>query len=109
MSDEEAEFDHVVDATVEQVAYNAQRMDKLLETLQRRLAQNYTHVPMAIGSCMIVGGFLHIWLQGEFAFSLTAMVCGSLIISLALFFHNRVGQNLVVFGQACSVGRIRWA
>ncbi|MDP6036998.1 MAG: hypothetical protein QGG64_00450 [Candidatus Latescibacteria bacterium] len=100
MSDEHSEFDDVVDATVEQVAYHAQRMDKLLETLQGRLAQNYTHVPMAIGACMIAGGFLHIWLRGEFAFSLIAMVWGSIIISLALFFHNRVGQNLVVFGQS---------
>jgi len=100
MSDEEAGFDEAVDATVEQVAFNAQRMDVLLETLHRRLAQNYTHVPVAIGACMVVGGFLHIWLRSEFAFSLIATVFGALIILLALFFHNRVTQNLVVFGQS---------
>lgn len=100
MSDDEAQFDEAVDATIEQVAFNAQRMDILLETLHRRLAQNYIHVPVAIGACMIVGGFVHIWLRSEFVFSLTATVFGALIILLALFFHHRATQNLVVFGQS---------
>lgn len=94
------EIDHVLDAMSEQVAHNSQRLDQLLERLQDRLARDYTNVPIAIGALMVMGGFLHIFFKDEFIFSLTAMVCGSLILSLTFFFRYRITGHLTKFGES---------
>lgn len=100
MDDMDAGFDHILDATAEKVAHNAQRMDRLLDTLQDKLSRDYMVVPMVIGTGMIVGGFVHIGLQGEFVFSLASMIWGALIVFMGVFFRTRITQNLVVFSQA---------
>jgi len=94
------EVDHIIDAMSEQVAHNTLRLDQLLSRLQNRLAQDYTHIPTAIGTLMVIGGFLHIYFRGEFIFSLTALISGALILSLTLFFRYRISQNLTKFGEA---------
>lgn len=93
------DIDHVLDAMSEQVAHNSRRLDQLLSRLQNRLGQDYTHIPIIIGSCMIVGSFFHIFFKSEWVFSLTALIWGALILSLTLFFKHRIAQNLTHFGD----------
>jgi len=94
------EIDHVLDAMSEQVAHNSLRLDELLSRLQDRLARDYTNIPIIIGSCMVLGGFFHIFFKSEFIFSLTAMVWGSIILSLPLFFRYRITGHLTKFGES---------
>jgi hypothetical protein len=94
------EIDHIIDAMSEQVAHNTLRLDSLLSRLQERLSRDYTHIPIAIGTLMVLGGFLHIYFRGEFIFSLTALIWGALILSLTLFFRYRIIGHLTKFGDA---------
>jgi hypothetical protein len=94
------DLDHAIDAISEQVAHNTTRLDQLLSRLQHRLSRDYTHIPVAIGIAMVVGGFLHIFFRDEFVFSLTAMVWGALILCLTLFFQYRITGHLGKFGDA---------
>lgn len=94
------EVDHIIDAMSEQVAHNTLRLDQLLSRLQDRLAQDYTHIPIALGTLMVLGGFAHIFFRGEFIFSLAALIWGAIILSLTLFFRYRISQNLTKFGAS---------
>ncbi len=50
---------------------NEERFDKLLVG-QRSLRTDYGKIPVYVGVAMMLGGFLHIVVTGEFSFSLTA-------------------------------------
>ena len=94
------DLDHAMNVVTEQVAHNTARLDELITRLHDRLARDYTNIPIIISSCMIVGGFLHIYFNDEFIFSLTAMIWGALIFSLTLFFRYRISGNLTKFGES---------
>ena len=95
-----SETDPLVAAIAEQLAQNAERMDGILKTVQEKLGRDYTHVPAAIGLLMILGGSLHIWIRQEFAFSLTSLIWGAIILCATLFFRSKIAQNHVAFTQA---------
>jgi hypothetical protein len=93
------DLDHATGVVSEQVAQNTVRLNQLISRLQDRLSRDYTNIPITIGILMITGAFLHIFLRGEFIFSLTAMVWGSIILSLTLFFRYRITR---IFGSFIS-------
>ncbi|MFT5368584.1 MAG: hypothetical protein ACI8V2_003550 [Candidatus Latescibacterota bacterium] len=94
------DLDHATGVVSEQVAQNTVRLNQLISRLQDRLSRDYTNIPITIGILMITGAFLHIFLRGEFIFSLTAMVWGSIILSLTLFFRYRITGHLTRFGES---------
>lgn len=100
LDDLNEDLDHAMNVVAEQVAHNTSRLDQLITRLHDRLARDYTHIPIIISTCMIIGGFLHISFKEEFIFSLTAMIWGALIFSLTLIFRYRISQNLTKFGES---------
>lgn len=98
--DQGNEIDHVIDAMSEQVAHNTLRLDQLLSRLQNRLAKDYTHIPLAIGTLMVVFSFFHVFFSHAFTFSLATLIWGSIIISLTLYFRHRVASHLTHLGDA---------
>jgi len=98
--DQDDEIDHVIDAMSEQVAHNTTRLDQLLSRLQNRLAKDYTHIPLAIGTLMVLFSFFHVFFSHAFAFSLTTLIWGSIIISLTLYFRHRVASHLTHLGDS---------
>lgn len=93
------DLNHAIDVVSEQVAHNTTRLDQLLSRLQDRLSRDYTNIPIAIGTLMVIGGFFHVFFRGEFIFSLTALIWGALILSLTLFFRYRINEHLTKFGE----------
>ncbi|MDA0709716.1 MAG: hypothetical protein O3B73_05835 [bacterium] len=89
-----------LDAISEKVAHNTMRLDQLIVRLQERLSRDYMNMPILIGSLMIVGGFAHIFMRGEFFFSLVALIWGALILSLAILFRYRVATHLTRFAES---------
>ncbi|MBT3606484.1 MAG: hypothetical protein HOE48_08990 [Candidatus Latescibacteria bacterium] len=100
LDDLNEDLDHAIDVVSEQAAHNTTRLDQLISRLHDRLSRDYTNIPIVISSCMIIGGFLHIYFKNEFIFSLTAMIWGALIFALTLFFRHRISQNLTKFSES---------
>ena len=76
-----------------------QRIDRLLEEGQSRLGRDYGAIPVYVGIAMMLGGFLHIMVLGEFSFSLTAMVWGSIILTVGLILRNKAGSRHLEYGR----------
>ena len=77
---------------------NEVRINRLLEEGQRSLRTDYGKIPIYVGVAMMLGGFLHIMVTGEFSFSLTAMVWGSIILTVGLLLRYKAATRQVDYG-----------
>ena len=74
-------------------------LDDFLERAERQLIRDYGWIPVWLGVAMIAGGFAHIVMRGEFIFSLTVMIFGSLVFSLGLVLRHRSSRRVLDFAR----------
>lgn len=78
---------------------NEELINRLLEEGQRSLRTDYGKIPLYVGVAMMLGGFLHIMVTGEFSFSLTALVWGSIILTIGLLLRYKSATRQVDYGH----------
>ncbi|MDH3602856.1 MAG: hypothetical protein OEU26_24860 [Candidatus Tectomicrobia bacterium] len=66
------------------------------------LGNDYTGIAMLVGSLMIGIACVFMWLAVDFAFSITALVWGSIIVCAALFFRHKTTEKYVRYIQGDS-------
>ena len=75
-------------------------MAKECQGVQDTLGNDYSGVAMLIGALMITTAFVCMWLSVTFSFSITALVWGSIIVCVSLFFRHKAMDKHARYHEA---------